>query len=244
MATNHNNTPTATTKRLFTVAHQAWETAKKKHQAALVGFLSCVRHRDSPAQVLQEIPLAVRLIAEFAAFGKPEPVEDDKRRFMGKVHALLCTGGEGVWVERLTVPNAVSLSNMFIGGALMMDAHADWMKDTRVYTFTNADDGTFWNEGQLREHYGNYLREHHYCGAPHMCHGLCYALPGDTLFVDYMGSVSGWRAATQAELEDRGYLGDGPGGLLSQYCQLARDDPSQLFGNGNDDDDDGEEEED
>ena len=199
-----------------------------------MGFLSCVRHDDSPAHALHGMAPLLEKIAAFAAFARREPAEDDQG-LMIKVRAVLCMGTEGVWAERLTNPTAASLSNKFIGGALMMNGHVEWMKSTRAYTFTNEDGGTVWNEGQLREHYHNYLAEKGYCGAPRRCRGLCYALPGDTLVFGWGGQVTDWETASQDELGDRGYLHGG--GLLSQYCQFAREDPSQLDG-GNDDEGD------
>ena len=212
-----------TTKRLFTVAHEAWQANQKKHQDAVVAFLSCTRDAASPANVLHSREDILKAISSFATFEKAEP-DDRDRPFNAKVMAELCMGGEGVWVERLTQRDAGSLSNKFIGGALLMNAHIEWMRTTRVYTETN-EDGSYWNEGQLRAHYVEFLRKKKWCNNPHRCSGLCYALPGDTLFLGDM-YVRDWESASQEELEDRGWLHGG--GLLFQYCQLARDDPSQL----------------
>ena len=131
-----------------------------------------------------------------------------------------------------------------MGSVLNNNLHADWMRETRAYTFTNESDGSFWNESQLRVHFTEYLNGIGACQSPR-CRRVCYALPGDTLIWsagDFYLEVRAFRTASQQELADRGYL-EGPGGILSQYCQLARNDPSQLEANDQSDGDEDAEEE-
>ena len=210
-------------KRRFTVATEAWENAKKKQTTALVAFVSCTLNDVSPAHHLKGNTGVLQTIAAFCAFNKAQPREE---QFNAKVTANMCRGTEHVWVELLMQRLSGSLSNQFIGGALMADSHVDWMRSTRVYTFTNPTDGSFWNEAQLRNHFAAYLKTTEFCLAPRRCRGLCCALPGDTLIMSPNGTVNDWIDTSQQELADRGWLHGG--GLLFQYCQMARNDPSQL----------------
>ena len=107
-----------------------------------------------------------------------------------------------------------------------MDAHLEWLKVTHPHTFQH-EDGTYWNEGQLRADYVKFCKEQGFCGSERRCGYLCCALPGDTL-TSFEIHVDDWTTATQEELIDRGYIQGDIGGMLYQLCQDARDNPAQF----------------
>lgn len=215
---------TTVNKRRFTAATEAWENAKKKRSAVLVAFISCTTDASSPVNLLKGSADVLKTIGAFCGLKNARKPREEQ--FNVKVRASLCRGTEHVWVELLMRPLSGSLSNQFLCGALMTDEHVDWMRSTRVYSFTNPTDGSFWNETQLRDHFAAYLKTTKFCLAPHHCRGLCCALPGDTLIMNRNGIVHDWIDTSQQELADRGWLHGG--GLLFSYCEMVRNDPSQL----------------
>lgn len=227
--TDNNSSATTVNRRRYSVITEMYEAAKLRREKELYALLSCVRYqKDSPVHVLGK-DIFRNNIAPFVLIDKTKKPTEQK--YQCKVTCNLCTAGtEHVWTELCERRGTCSLSNDFMGGPLTLNQHADWLRETRAYTFTNSD-GSYWNEAQLRRHFLDFLEEQQPCGL-RMCGGLCHALPGSTLVLgapEYEFGhpvATGWQLPSQEELADREWLHGG--GVLSQYCQLARDDPSQL----------------
>lgn len=121
-----------------------------------------------------------------------------------------------------------ALANKTIGGASWFLAKA-FLKEN---AWNKDDDGSFLNEGQLRRLWKNFAVPR-FCGRVALdggpCNGCCCALLDDTVFWSrFDGSSTGYKPATQQELEERGWLKMGPGGLLVAQSRLTREEPSQL----------------
>lgn len=121
---------------------------------------------------------------------------------------------------------AGSFSSQTFGGAIF--AMDDWIE---VAAHLKNKNGSYLKEGELRVHFGKYLR-HHFCeGDFRGCGGQCCALPGDTIywvFREPYRVVTRWEARTDEELREQGWLEQG--GWLFRHCELYREDPSQLDG--------------
>lgn len=153
-----------------------------------------------------------------------------------KMGIVMCMGTEHVHVEKVAQghndghPNQGfgALANQPIGGACWALTKAF----LREYAWKKNEDGSYLDEGQLRQLWKDFAVPR-YCGSPEgRCHGCCAALPGDTVYWKltdwgYPESYK-YEPATQEELEERGWLQMGPGGLLVAQARLARDDPAQL----------------
>lgn len=252
---------TRQTKRFYTVARERWEQRHEEHTTAIVTFLLCTRYGESPSlNGLAEHAGILQSIGKFAAYHirKPKPRHS---RFLQRVQVGLCTSDytvetEGVWVEKLcrmeTVDtlrllNAGSLHEEFFLGNSVVERNLPeaWMRDTGSHTFTNDDeDGSYWNEAQLRAHFREYLDQVRACRMLDTCCRMCYALPQDTIFWEesegipflqtlaggraFMGENgevtgtpqfygTGYRTLSQEEMEDRGFCG-----FLSLKCELQR----------------------
>ena len=120
-----------------------------------------------------------------------------------------------------------SFSSQTIGGALF--ALEEWRSEAAWLT---NEDGSYLTEGQLRLHFGTYMREN-FCGGTGRCPNTeaireghfemesfwcgakCCALPGDTIHwksEDAYRVVTRWAPATDEELREPGWLEQG--GLL------------------------------
>jgi len=148
-----------------------------------------------------------------------------------KVRIVMCTGTEGVFVEQVPGGNSArnassgfgALANQTTGGASWF-LTKDFLKEN---AWKKNEDGSFLNEGQLRQLWKEFAVPR-YCQSPNgRCKGCCAALPGDTVFWREFTSYK-YEPATQEELEERGWLQQGPGGLLVAQSRIAREDPSQL----------------
>lgn len=203
----------------------------------LIGTLHQEADTTCPAAKLRGLPDVWKSIFEFA---RPLDNEGD---FYYKMAIVMCMGTEHVHVEALENNDSNSsgrtgtreqqqhfgfLSNQTIGGA-------SWVltkKFLRQYAWSKNDDGSYLQEGQLRKLWRDFVLEH-YCGSPTgRCKGACAVLPGDTVYwrrtsYGYPQSYK-YEPATQEDLEERGYLQVGPGGLLVAQAKIARDDPSQV----------------
>lgn len=161
------------------------------------------------------------------------------------VEALLGKGGwGGDWGSDANVPPETtseevysnewsgSLSNQTIGGA-----GYNTEAFVKQYAHEKNEDGSYLSEGQLRVRFGTFMRQR-FCDNFNHCNGICCAMPGDTLFwefEEYGRVATRYEPGTDEELAERGWLQQGPGGLLHRYYELYREDPSQL----DDDDEDG-----
>lgn len=123
-----------------------------------------------------------------------------------------------------------SLANNLIEGCSWF-ATKDFL---RKYAWTKtSDESSYLNEGQLRRLWKKFCLPR-YCENPDRCKGTCAALPGDTIYwrlnEDGYPESYKYEPATQEEIEERGYLNTGPGGLLASQARLVRENPEQLFG--------------
>ena len=150
-----------------------------------------------------------------------------------KIRLVMCLGTEGVWVEEVPGGNSMKTGSSGFGAlANNTIAGASWSL-TKDFLKENAwkknEDGSYLNEGQLRELWKDFAVPR-YCESPNgHCKGCCAPLPGDPVF--WSGGMSyKYNPATQEELEERGWLNTGPGGLLFAQARIAREDPSQLEG--------------
>jgi len=148
-----------------------------------------------------------------------------------KIRIVMCTGTEGVWVEQ--VPGGNSVGNDSSGfGALANQTidGASWFvtKDfLREYAWNKNEDGSYLNEGQLRRLWKDFAVPRFCQSSGGRCKGCCAALPGDTVFCRG-GTSYKYEPGTQEELQERGWLNTGPGGVLVAQARIAREDPSQL----------------
>jgi len=158
-------------------------------------------------------------------------MSDDTPKY--KIRIVMCMGTEGVWVEEVQGGNSTGNGSSGFGAlADQTIAGASWFvtKDfLKEYAWKTSEDGSHLNEGQLRQLWREFAVPR-FCQSPNgHCKGSFFfaALPGDTVFWDEGVSYK-YEPATQEELEERGWLQTGPGGLLFAQARVAREDPSQL----------------
>lgn len=195
--------------------------------------------------ILQEIATLA------ASETKDSPPEEE--HFHAKVTARTCRGVVHTWVEELMNGRGSILGQSLDddNGEIELET-VDWIRLSGVYAFTNKEDGSFWKQVQLRNHFKAYLDAVGYCWTPGSdhglsrasptdvsiegCHGLCCVLAGDTLEIDPSdGVITGWANPSQEELADRDWLLGG--GFLYQRCHWARHNESLLLGEDSDDND-------
>lgn len=206
---------------------------------SVYSFLCCIQHDESPVSALEGKSGVQRTVAKYLI---PPKITEDACHY--KVKIDMCTGTEYVFVEALYLqggwegfnvpPNSTfeeiytqewsgSFSSSTFGGAEI--AMGGWIKSA---AYLKNEDGSYLTEGDLRIHFGNYMRKH-FCAGDGRCGGKCCALPGDTIywvFDEPYRVVTRWAPATDDELRERGWLHQG--GLLYRNCELYREDPSQL----------------
>jgi hypothetical protein len=214
------------------VARTSFHVAEEKEKEQSKLFLMATIQPDSPLSKLRGVSNTLELIFDYS---RSQPSEGD---FYYKMGIVMCAGTEHVHMERLVNPEGDngfgSLTNNTINGA-------SWFmtkKFLKEYAWGKNDDGSFLNEGQLRQLWNQFVVPR-YCGqseSPHggRCKGCCAALLGDTVYwrandLGYPESYK-YEPATQEDLVERGYITteNGYTSVLTQQAKLARDDPSQL----------------